>query len=471
MFIGRKDDLKFLNTEYQREQFSFVPIYGRRRVGKTTLIRKFIEDKKAIYFQAFESRAIINLERLSHSVNSLIFGEIGSTMPAYKSIYDILTVISDYVKEQKCVFIIDEYPYLAKVIPEISSIIQYFIDHEWKQNGNMKLILCGSSMSFMERQVLGEKSPLYGRKTGQIRLSAFTFQETKMYFPHMKGEDVLAIYGITAGIPQYLEQVNPKITPIENIREMFLSKNSSLFDEPQNLIKQELNDPINYNSILFAIASGKTKLNEISMATTIPTSNLSKFMENLIDLDIVERKVPVNQPKSKKTIYGIKDDMFRFWYRFVGLNVPFIEIGMGETILGTIKEQLNDFLGLVFEKVSKEYLLITMGTKEIPNIYVKLGNWWGTDPIQKKEEEIDILGIDQSGECYLFVECKWKGKRTTVDILEKLIYRSNLFPLAKEKKLLVISKADFTAEAVLFAESNHIKLLRYEEMFSNITLA
>lgn len=469
MFIGRSDDLDFLNKQYQQNRFSFIPIYGRRRVGKTTLIRKFIEDKAALYFQAFESRDTINIERLSYAVNTFVFGNIGNAMPAYQNFYDILAVISDYAKKNKCIFIIDEYPYLAKVIPEASSIIQYFIDHEWKQNGNMKLILCGSSMSFMERQVLGEKSPLYGRKTGQIRLSAFTFQETMMYFPNMKGEDVFAIYGITNGIPQYLEQVDQNCSPIDNIEAMFLSKNSSLFDEPQNLIKQELNDPINYNSILYAIATGKTKLNEISMATAIPTSNLPKYIDNLIDLDIVERKVPVNQPKSKKTIYRIKDNMFRFWYRFIGLNVSWIEMGLTDMMLSAIREQLNDFLGPVFEKVTMEYLLHVMGTREMPHVYVTLGNWWGADPVQKKQEEIDVLGIDQSGESYLFVECKWKSNKTGVDVLEKLIYRSNLFPLALKKKLLVISKSEFTKEAALFAENNHIQLLSFEEIFIRLS--
>lgn len=239
MFIGRKEDLQFLEKQYTSEKFSFIPIYGRRRVGKTTLIQEHIRTKPAIYFQAFELKAQINLEKFSQEVNKVIFAEMGLSLPSYASINEMFLALTNFAKTNQFVLVIDEYPYLAKVIPEVSSLLQYYIDHHWKDNGNIQLILCGSSMSFMERQVLGYKSPLYGRKTGQIKLKAFSFEETREYLQEMDKQSVFEIYGITGGIPLYLEEVHQGKSVMENIQSMFLSKNSLLFEEPANLLKQE----------------------------------------------------------------------------------------------------------------------------------------------------------------------------------------------------------------------------------------
>ena len=209
MFLGRTADLAFLENQYHQKSFSFVPIYGRRRVGKTTLIKMHLKGKPFIYFQTFETSTLPNLAGLSKEINRLIFGTLGTSLPPYSSLNEALEVVTKYIKDHPCALVIDEFPYLAKVIPESSSIIQYFIDHYWKEVEHFQLILCGSTISFMERQVLGHKSPLYGRKTGQIKLKPFSFKETISYFPSFPIERIFGFYGITGGVPQILRVYRP----------------------------------------------------------------------------------------------------------------------------------------------------------------------------------------------------------------------------------------------------------------------
>jgi AAA+ ATPase superfamily predicted ATPase len=465
MFVGRDEDLKFLESEYQRDKFSFIPIYGRRRVGKTTLIREFIKDKTAIYYQAAEEKKELNIERLSQTISQLIYPGLPASiqmLPDFQAIFDAIT---DYAKDNRLIFIIDEYPYLAKAAPEVSSLIQHQIDHVWKDVPNLKLILCGSSMSFMERQVLGYKSPLYGRRTGQIKLKPFDFYQTREYFMGMDSVELAEIYAITGGIPQYLEQVNPNLSTIENIQRMFLTKNSFLLEEPQNLLKQELENPSNYNSILSAIAEGKSKLNEISTKVGIPSSNLTRYLENLMDLQIIEKKVPTGEPPHKKGIYRIKDTMFQFWFRFIAPNISLIEIDNTKGLSQLIEKQLNDFMGPIFEEICISYLWKLTFQDEDSALYRTFGSWWGNNSKLKQQEEIDILGLGfENDQNILLGECKWRNQLTDVQVLENLVRRSELFT-QQNKNFYVFSKSGFTESAVKYSKTNQIHLVTYDEIY------
>ncbi|SJZ85859.1 hypothetical protein SAMN02745116_01625 [Pilibacter termitis] len=463
MFVGRIEDLNFLNKQYHANKFSFIPIYGRRRVGKTTLIKEFIQDKKAIYYQALEEREELNIERLSNAVSCVLYPDLPKSAQLFRSYTDIFNAISEYAEKEKIIFIIDEFPYLAKASKSIRSLLQNQIDHHWKDKANIQLILCGSSMSFMERQVLGYKSPLYGRKTGQIKLRPFDFYQTQDYFPTMEKEKVAEIYGITGGIPQYLEQINPEISTINNIRETFLKKTSLLFEEPQNLLKQELDDPSSYNSILSAIAEGRSRLNEIATKVNIPTSNLSRYLENLMDLDIVEKKYPIGEERSKKTIYTIKDSMFRFWFRFIAPNISQIELGITDFVASSIEMQFPHFMGAVFEEISTQYLWKEMRHNNLPTVYRNFGSWWGNNPIERKQEEIDIVGIGFEDEEILLAECKWRNEFVSKSVLETLVKRSSIFA-EKTKTLYVFSKTSFTKEAIDYSKKQQLTLIELQTM-------
>ena len=319
MFIGRQSELAELNKLYNKSSFQMAVIYGRRRIGKTRLIQEFMKDKPAVYMTAVEAGIAINLELLSTSIYLTFLGEEEATMmPSFKDFRAALQYITKKAKESKILLIIDEYPYLAQSDKSISSILQAMIDQEWK-NSNIMLILCGSSMSFMENQVLGYQSPLYGRRTAQFRLDPLDYYESSLFVPHYSAEEKALVYGITGGIPQYLEMVEDSISIKENILEMYLNTNAYLYEEPVNLMKQELKEPANYNAIVEAIAKGATKL------------NVSTCLKSLISLGLVEKESAVTEEDNKKkTGYILADQMFRFWYRYVPQCMLLINTGRPE---------------------------------------------------------------------------------------------------------------------------------------------
>ena len=253
-FYCREDELRKLNKRYAGDKFECIVIYGRRRVGKTALINEFCKDKPTIFFSALNTTGKENLEALSKSIMSFERPDMESApeFRSYDAALDELTALS---KEKRIVFVIDEYPYLAKAKPAISAMLQHIIDHKWTES-KMYLILCGSSMSFMESQVLGKESPLYGRRTGQFKIEPLDYKETAVFHPNLSAEDNSLIYGITGGVPHYINKLDVRDSVDEALLDNFFDRSSYLYEEPGNLLKQELREPAIYNAIIKAIAEG-----------------------------------------------------------------------------------------------------------------------------------------------------------------------------------------------------------------------
>lgn len=265
-------------------------MYGRRRVGKTTLLNEFLKDKRGSYYMAIKEKDGSNLNALSES----ILGEdSGLSFDNYEK---ALMNVYEQGKDERFVLVLDEFPYLASSAPEISSIIQKVIDHHFI-NSKVMLILCGSSMSFMEHQVLGYESPLYGRRTSQMKIQPFTFFQCQEFFPKMNKEELLGVYGITSGIPQYLSFIDENKSLEDNIKLTYLKTTAPLYEEPSNLLMQELRDPSNYNSILYSIAHGASRIKDIAGQTKLTSAATSLLLDNLIELGIVEKKTPISQKK------------------------------------------------------------------------------------------------------------------------------------------------------------------------------
>ena len=257
MFIGREKELKILNNQYNSDKFEFTVIYGRRRVGKTAIINEFIKDKDVIYFTGVESNAKQNLQNLSQSIMNSEQGlPISSEFPTFQS---ALEFVFQKSIEKRIVLVIDEYPYVAKSSKSLASTLQLLIDR-YKGKSKLFLILCGSSMSYMEDHVLAYKAPLYGRRTAQIKVQPFDFFEACKYFKNFSDTDKALAYGIVGGTPQYLLQLNDRISLKDNIKNIYLNPSSFLFEEPTNLLKQEVREPAIYNAIITAIATGASKL-------------------------------------------------------------------------------------------------------------------------------------------------------------------------------------------------------------------
>lgn len=426
-FIGRKYELKELNLEYENGKFALSVIYGRRRVGKTYLIQEFIKEKEGYYFVATESNELINLSLISKAIYKACGNLEG--LPDFSNFESALRYLFQYSIDKRIIFVIDEFPYLAESAPYISSLIQNMID-EYREKSKLFLILCGSSMSFMEEQVLGYKSPLYGRRTSQFKINAFNYLESGEFVNSYSDKEKSIVFGLTNGVAEYLTFFDENLSLKENIINIFLKPNGRLYEEPLNLLKQELRQPKFYNDILFSISAGASKLNEISTKLNVVSGGLAHYLNSLIELGIIEKKTPVLNRKTKRPIYVIKDTMFLFWYKFVQTNLNMINIGLGEVLYESIEKNLNDYMGDVFEKISIEYFEERLKKSKFSFIPTDYGNWWGTDKELKKESEIDMLAYNNENE-FLFVEAKWNNSKVKQDILDNLISKSYNFRYKK----------------------------------------
>jgi AAA+ ATPase superfamily predicted ATPase len=427
------------------------------------MIREFIQDKKTIFFTATETSAQGNLENFSRSINDLFY-QTGIGALLYRNFEEALKAVYDHAVSKRLVLVIDEYPYLAASYQAISSILQKMIDHQFRET-RLMLVLCGSSMSFMENQVMGYKSPLYGRRTAQFKIEPLGFFESKNFFTRFKLEDLALIYGITWGVPQYLELVDEKKSLGENIRAMFLDSKSYLFEEPSNLLKQEVREPAMYNAVIRTIAMGSTKLTEIAGKAGIETSLSSVYLRNLCALGIVKKEEPVTGDSRKKTIYRIGDGMFRFWYRFIPPLVDLIINGVSTEAWKWIEPELSAFMGQVFENISKEWLWKENVAERLPFVFSNAGRWWGTDRVRKEEAEIDILAFSPDREEAIFGECKWTNGLVDTPVLETLSARANLFQY-RNKYLYLFAKRGFTAGCKKAAGKLNARLITFAEMNS-----
>lgn len=394
----------------KRGRFECVVIYGRRRVGKTALINEFCKDKPVIFFSALNASSRENLEALSKAIYMYKNPE-GTGEPVYRSYADALEEITKMAKEQPLVFVIDEYPYLAKAEKSISSRLQHIIDHEW-QESRLYFILCGSSMSFMEYQVLGYESPLYGRRTAQLKIQALNYREITAFHPELETAEQALLYGVTGGIPHYINKLDVEENLDDAILENLFNTSSYLFEEPENLLKQELREPAVYNSIIAAIA----------------------------------------------------DNFFRFWYRFVLRNMSIISSGrMRQVYDRAVKQHYSDYMGLIFEKMCQDYLLYY--AQNLPILLGEIGQWWGTDSVTRKEVQIDIVGTPVEGKEYLIGSCKYKNEKIGVDELELLKRYASVFHKGEKYYYYIFSKGGFTPALQELGKQGEVVLLTLEDIY------
>lgn len=464
MFIGRTEELGTLGKLYRSGKFQLLVIYGRRRVGKTALIREFIRGKDALFFTGIESSEQQNLENLSRSI---LTTPSTPSVPVFQNVQDALEHVFRQSQTRRLVFAIDEYPYLAKAYPATSSILQKLID-EYRDESKLFLILCGSSMSFMEEQVLGYHSPLYGRRTAQMKIQPFDFFEARAYFKNFSALDMAAVYGIVGGTPQYLRQMDDSLSVEENLKEHLLEPSSYLFEEPTNLLKQEIREASSYNAIITAIAAGASRLSEIADKTRLESSACSAHLGRLTALGLVRKEAPFGESGTRKTIYVIEDQLFRFWYRFIPGNISILQNGMIDVACDRIMKQFPQYMGPVFEEICKQWLWRQNKKGALSFAFTSLGRWWGNDPRKKSEAEIDIVASDGEGTA-LFCECKWTNTDIDRNVLETLVERSELLRFA-ERQYRLFSRSGFTSGCRdLAARMGNVQLISFAEMANQET--
>lgn len=459
MFIGRENELNTLNRLYSSDKFEFAVIYGRRRVGKTALINEFVKDKDNIFFTGVETNEKQNLDNFSRSIMEYNTGVAMGV--SFNNFQMALEHIFELAKIKRIVFVIDEYPYVARASKSFASTLQFLIDKN-KDTSKLFLILCGSSMSYMEDHVLAYKAPLYGRRTAQFKIKPFEFLEACRYFKNFSDEDKALAYGIVGGTPQYLMQFDDSLSIEQNIKNTLLNPSSFIFEEPSNLLKQEVREPAIYNAVITAIATGSSKMNEISNKIDEDTSVCATYIKNLITLGIVKKESPYGEKSTRKTIYSIEDHMFRFWYRFVSENIPTISRGAIDLAYNRIAFELSSYMGGIFEDICKQYLWKLLLEGKCAVNFTDLGRWWGANPKTKSQEEIDIMGAAK--DTGLFAECKWTNEKVDLGVLEKLIERSSLFNY-KKTHFYLFAKTGFTKGCIDKAnEMGNVTLVIYEDM-------
>ncbi|WP_066827657.1 ATP-binding protein [Clostridium tepidiprofundi] len=461
-FIGRKHELKVLEKLYLENTFQFVVMYGRRRVGKTRLLSEFCKNKNSIFFVAEEYNDKIALEKFSKKIFEHY--DMLDYMSSFESWEKAFLFLNKKAQDTPLVLVIDEFPYIAMANKSIPSLMQNLIDHNLK-NSKLFIIICGSSMSFMEKEILSYKSPLYGRRTSQMKIEPFDFFDSRIFLQNYSIQNQVISYGIVGGIPQYLQKFKDNISVEDNIKYNLLEKSSYLHEEPLNLLKQELREPALYNSLIEAIATGNSRLNDISTKVGEDSSKCSNYLKSLIELEIIQKEIPIGEKEtSRKTIYSIKDNLFRFWYRFIFNNSTLIEQEMIDYVYDKkIKPELNDFLGNTFEKICMDYLKHRNKKMELPFVFEKIGRWWGNNPIKKRQEEIDILAV--SKDSALIGECKWRNELLNMKVVNSLIEKSQVLNY-ENKYFIFFSKSGFTESVINFSKNNNILLVDFSKGIS-----
>ena len=444
-FINREDELKFLESEYKKTDSSLVVVYGRRRIGKTCLISEFVKNKDCVYFLATEESETQNIKSFQKLIAEFINNSLLTTAKINE--WEILfTTLIQQIKTKKIVIVIDEFQYLAKGNSAFPSIFQKIWDTVLKDK-NVMVILCGSLINMMTNQVLSYSSPLYGRRTGQIKLQQIDFRHYNEFFPDLSYRQLIEYYSVTGGVPRYIEIFSETKDIYKAIEKFILSKQSFLYEEPLFLLQNEVSEIGSYFSIIKSIADGNRKISKISADISVSQTNLPKYLKTLIDLDIIERQVPItekNPEKSKMGLYCLRDNFIEFWFKFVYPNKSHLEQGNAQYVMDIIHKYFFERqAAFVYENVCKTHLwdLNRKGALS----FNKAGRWWN------KDTEIDIVALNEDENLIIFSECKYTKNPADTDLFYNLL---------EKKNKVVWGKTERNEKYVLFSISGYTKELQ-----------
>jgi len=459
VFINRKKELGFFKNRLDKSQPEFIVVYGRRRVGKTeTILQAFKNQPDFIYLLANSSTSKKQLEEFSRIIGKALKQELLLSNP-FNNWRDFWMYLAKQSQKQRIVVVIDEFPNLIKIEPSIVNILQGIWDLKFQKETRIFLILCGSSMSMMEKEVLGYKSPVYGRRTGQLKFNSLDFFNVQKFFPKYSTQKQIEAYAVLGGIPAYLRQFDGNLTLEENIKKNILTQGSFLSQETAFILREELSEPRYYFSILESVALGKTKLSDIINDTGLAKGHVSKYLAVLQDLGFVERIVPVTQKhphKSRLGLYKLKDNFFRFWFRFLHPYLDEFERQDINSLFGRINKQFPQFVSLVFEEVSQEWLWRLNSQKKLLFKFEKIGKWW------HKAEEIDLVAFNKETDQILFGEVKWQNRLIGFKELADLKIKSKLVKWGtknRKEHFLLASKSGFEKSLKQTAKKEKIILM------------
>lgn len=408
MFVGREAELAKLESLYEQRSFQMAVVYGRRRVGKTTLINEFCRGKRTLSFTALEQSDADNLADFNRAIAS--FFNLPTSIGGFSSWTDALSFIADRARTERFVFVFDEFPYAAMRNEALPSIFQVAIDRAFRET-NAFLILCGSNQGFMESNVLGRKSPLFGRRTAQIKVRDLGFRDAAKMLPGLSAHEAFTFYGCFGGVPYYLQQLDSSMGLKENLARLYFDPMGFLYGEPEGLIRQEFQEPAMYNSILRAVAAGANRAKQIADRAGVAQTTLPRYLKALESVGIIEKVVPFGESveTSKRGIYRLSEPCYAFWFRFVMPYSSDIEAGLGRAVANALpEEQLNEYLGHRFEALCAEWLVEQAKQGKLPIPVTAVSSWWGTNPDKRAQDDIDVLAADRVSKRLVIGECKYR---------------------------------------------------------------
>lgn len=450
-FINRRKELDTLMREYRREEAALVVIYGRRRVGKTALINEFCKDKPNIFFLATEESEAENRNSFKNAVADFLKNEIlkNAAIDRWEPIFELLAEACRQ-KEERLIVAIDEFQYLGKANPAFPSILMGI--WEKLKEKNVMLILSGSLIHMMTTQVLSYDSPLYGRRTAQMRIGQIGFEHYKEFMLELSEEEQLLRYSVTGGVPKYIELFQGGKNIYETIRINVMSRNAFLYAEPEFLLQKEVSEIGSYFSVLKTIAAGNHRLGKIAAVMGVKQTSITKYLNILAELDIVGREVPIteeNPEKSKKGLYFIKDNFIKFWFRFIYPHKGMLEADQDEFVLQKIQNHfIDNHVAYVYEDICRQAMwkLNDRGFS-----FNRVGRWWGSQDV-----EIDILAYDSMGKDIVFGECKYSKEPKGMEVLRSLKEKAHAVEWKKGERneyYVLFSKSGFTGEVKEYAKS------------------
>lgn len=460
MFCNREKELRVLEGLHDSGRAEFFVLYGRRRVGKTELLRHFCAGRRHFSYLASQLTEGDQLRQVTDLLRHAFSDPLleGITFQSWEA---VLLYLAQRAGAERLVVILDEFPYLCDQNPALPSLVQRFWDQEGQRSG-LFLILCGSQISFMEQELLGQRSPLYGRRTGQLQLQPFSYRESTLFFPGVGPEDQLLYYGLLGGMPAYLACFEPDRPLRENVLRHFLQPSGFLYDEVNFLLRLELRDPTTYASILHALAHGATRQSEIAQRIGVPVSGVSKYLQVLRDLQLVSREVSITErapEKGRKGRYRLADPYLQFWYRFVQPFRSLLQDGQGEWVYDRlIVPHLNEHLGPIFEDMAHQYLRL-VGPERYGVVPLRIGRHWEGDL------EIDVVSENMDGSHWIG-ECKWweeeVGENVFADLQRKAQRLSGRF--RTQPRWILFARRGFTAGLRERARQEGITLVTAADM-------
>ena len=472
MFIGRKNELKILSDAYRSASSEFCVLFGRRRIGKSTLLEEFTNKKPLFFYLAGKEAKSLQLKRfvreLGETVSDPLTGKVGVSdwNDALMLLDRNLIRLREKKEGTKAIIVFDEFQWMCNGSPELLSDIQRFWDKQWKDSGNVFLILCGSSISFMLGEVLSRKSPLFGRRTFSFELKPFKINEAKLFLPFKGDFEIVETYMSVGGVPKYLEIFNSRISFKQCMLRHAFSPTGFLYDEVRFILSEQLKETENYFMLIEQMSGGAKEVVALEKSTGIPSGQIMYYLERLQMLGFVSRHVPVGmRSNTKKVRYRLDDYYLRFCFNFIQSNRQAISSGFSNMSFEKItKNRWHSYTGIAFEHFVRDHAEIIVAKLSKEAMIKRTGSFWQHPTKRKAGFQIDLI-IETDEEITFICECKWSRKKSGSSVLDELQRKVELYPNVQKHTIIpVIVSAAGVSESVM--KEKGISVITIDDFFN-----